>query len=136
MIETKLHLPIRPYDVDVAGIVSNIVYVRWLEDLRSELLHSVFARGALGDSGLMPVVVRTEINYRASLRYADRCTGRMRVAEAGRTSLTLDASFVNERGETAADARQVSVFVAIATGRPAPVPDDLRALIMAGSKTD
>lgn len=129
MIETKLHLPIRPYDVDVAGIVSNIVYVRWLEDLRSELLHAAFTPDAIRESKLMPVIVRTEINYRASLRFEDRCTGLMRVAEIGRTSLKLDASFVNGRGETAADARQVSVFVDLATGRPAPLPDDLRALL-------
>ena len=27
-------LPIRTYDIDFAGIVSNIVFIRWLEDLR------------------------------------------------------------------------------------------------------
>jgi len=31
-------LPIRTYDIDFAGIVSNIVFVRWLEDLRLGLL--------------------------------------------------------------------------------------------------
>ncbi len=129
MIETELHLPIRPYDVDVAGIVSNIVYVRWLEDLRMELFSTAFPPAALRESKLMPVVVRTEINYRASLQFSDYCTGRMRVVEVGRTSVTLDASFLNGRGETAAEARQVSVFVDTATGRPAPLPDEVRALL-------
>ena len=27
-------LPIRTYDIDFARIVSNIVFIRWLEDLR------------------------------------------------------------------------------------------------------
>ncbi|HVF28848.1 MAG TPA: thioesterase family protein [Pyrinomonadaceae bacterium] len=129
MIETELHLPIRPYDVDVAGIVSNIVYVRWLEDLRMELLHEHLPPALLRERNLMPVVVRTEINYRASLRFLDRCTGRMRVVEIGRTSVTLDASFLNGRGETAAEAKQVGVFVDTATGRPAPLPDEVRALL-------
>ena len=31
-------LPIRTYDIDFAGIVSNIVFIRWLEDLRLALL--------------------------------------------------------------------------------------------------
>ncbi len=31
-------LPIRTYDIDFAGIVSNIVYVRWLEDLRLAMM--------------------------------------------------------------------------------------------------
>ncbi len=133
MIETQLKLPIRPYDVDVAGIVSNIVYVRWLEDLRVELLHEHLPPTLLRERNLMPVVARTEINYRASLRFTDHCTGRMRVVEMGRTSVTLDASFLNERGETIADARQVCVFVDAATGRPAPLPDEARALFGRGA---
>jgi acyl-CoA thioester hydrolase len=129
LIETELHLPIRPYDVDVAGIVSNIVYVRWLEDLRMELLQEHLPPTLLRERNLMPVVARTEINYRASLRFSDRCTGRMRIIEVGRTSVTIGASFLNEQGETAAEARQVGVFVDTATGRPAPLPDEVRALL-------
>ena len=32
-LEVSLNLPIKTYDIDFAGIVSNIVYIRWLEDL-------------------------------------------------------------------------------------------------------
>jgi len=32
----EVPLPVRTYDIDFAGIVSNIVYIRWLEDLRLE----------------------------------------------------------------------------------------------------
>ena len=35
-------LPIRTYDIDFAGIVSNIVFVRWLEDLRLGLLDQAY----------------------------------------------------------------------------------------------
>jgi len=31
-------LKINGYDIDVMGIVSNIVYIRWFEDLRFEFL--------------------------------------------------------------------------------------------------
>ena len=30
-------LPIRTYDIDFAGIVSNIVFIRWLEDLAGRM---------------------------------------------------------------------------------------------------
>jgi acyl-CoA thioester hydrolase len=36
--EVALDLPIKTYDIDFAGIVSNIVYIRWLEDLRLKIL--------------------------------------------------------------------------------------------------
>ena len=35
-------LPIRTYDIDFAGIVSNIVFIRWLEDLRLGLLDQAY----------------------------------------------------------------------------------------------
>jgi acyl-CoA thioester hydrolase len=38
MMLVELELPIRTYDIDFAGIVSNIVYIRWLEDLRIQML--------------------------------------------------------------------------------------------------
>ncbi len=132
MIETEMNLPIRPYDVDVAGIVSNIVYVRWLEDLRMELFSTRLAPKVSGGRELMTVVARTEINYRKSLRFYDQCIGRVRVVEIGRTSLTLDASFVNLSGETVADARQTNVHIDITTGRPSSLPEDLRALFEQG----
>jgi hypothetical protein len=34
----QLRFQVRTYDIDYAGIVSNIVYIRWLEDLRLALL--------------------------------------------------------------------------------------------------
>lgn len=130
MISVEMILPIRPYDVDMAGIVSNIVYVRWLEDLRLQLLHEFFDVRGMLERGLMPVVVRTEIDYRASLRFLDVCTGRMEVVAVGRTSATMRATFGTSQGSApvAAEALQIGVFVDTQTGRPVPLPDEMRAL--------
>ena len=128
MIEAELEFAIRPYDVDMAGVVSNIVYVRWLEDLRMELLRRHFPAGEMLRRNLLPVVARTEIDYRLSLRFLDRCTGRMRVTELGRTSAKLHAEFRNGDNLLVAEARQIGVFVDAATARPAPLPDEIREL--------
>lgn len=131
MIDAQLEFPIRPYDVDMAGIVSNIVYVRWLEDLRMELLRRHFPAGELLQRNLMPVVVRTEIDYRASLRFLDQCTGYMRVLELGRTSATMQATFKNGDGLIAAEARQVGVFIDATTGKPVALPHEFKAMFEA-----
>ena len=127
MIETRLEFAIRPYDVDVVGIVSNIVYVRWLEDLRMELLRGHFPMRDMLARDLMPVLVRTEIDYRHSLRFQDGCTGVMRLAEAGRTSTVMRAIFSDREGRVAAEATQVGLFVDTRTGRPVPLPPEVRA---------
>lgn len=126
MIAVQVKFAIRPYDVDMAGIVSNIVYVRWLEDLRMELLGQHFPPGELLKRGLLPVVARTEIDYRASLRFLDHCRGEMRVVELGRTSVKLSASFYDESGRLVAEARQVGVFIDAKTGSPVLLPEELR----------
>jgi acyl-CoA thioester hydrolase len=39
---TELTFTVKTYDIDFAGHVSNIVYIRWLEDLRFALLDEYF----------------------------------------------------------------------------------------------
>ena len=52
--KTELEIEIKTYDIDVAGRVNNIVYVRWIEDLRSRLL------GSRSSSVLLQPITRTE----------------------------------------------------------------------------
>jgi acyl-CoA thioester hydrolase len=54
----RLAFPVKTYDVDFAGIVSNIVYVRWLEDLRLELLARTCPLARLVAEGIGPVLPR------------------------------------------------------------------------------
>src|SRR5439155_13235806 len=86
-------LPIRTYDIDFAGIVSNIVFVRWLEDLRLALLDRAYplTRALAGD--VAPILLATRINYRRPVTIADPLVGRMRVAGLGRVRWRLPAEF-------------------------------------------
>ncbi len=128
MIETQIDLTIRQYDIDMAGIVSNIVYVRWLEDLREELLRQHALTRVLFERNLVLVLVRTEIDYRAPLRFLDHCRGRMRVAEIGRASVAMLADFCNREGLLVSEAKQVGVLVDSLTGKPTVLPDEVRAI--------
>jgi acyl-CoA thioester hydrolase len=38
----EIDFPVRTYDIDLANHVSNIVYSRWLEDLRLEMMNKYF----------------------------------------------------------------------------------------------
>ena len=35
-----MSLRVKPYDIEVVGVVSNIVYVRWMEHLRLAMLEA------------------------------------------------------------------------------------------------
>lgn len=82
--EVTLDLSIKTCDIDFAGIVSNIVYIRWLEDLRLKMLESYFPLEQLMSKGYCPTVNSTEIKYQKALRLGDRPVGKMWMSQLGR----------------------------------------------------
>ncbi len=68
----RLDFKVRDYECDMQGIVNNAVYFNYLEHARHEFLH---ARGidfaALARQGVNLVVVRSEMDYKASLGSGD-----------------------------------------------------------------
>jgi acyl-CoA thioester hydrolase len=116
---------VRTYDIDFANIVHNIVYFRWLEDLRSEILDDVLPIDQILATGISPILTRSEIDYRWPVRIGDAVTGRMWVADLSRTRWTLAAEIVVGEQVSAA-ARQSGYFADLKTLRPVRVPEKLR----------
>jgi len=123
----SLTLPIKTYDIDFAGIVSNLVYVRWLEDLRLQLLSQAYPLDQLIADGLGPVLLETHIIYRDALTIHDKPEGRMLVEEMGNVRWTVAAEFVSPNsGRIHATARQTGLFIRLDSRRPVRIPDRLR----------
>jgi acyl-CoA thioester hydrolase len=120
----ELDLPIRTYDIDFAGIVSNIVYVRWLEDLRLAMLEQHYVPlPELLLTGIAPVLTNTEINYQRQLTIQDRAIGRMWIEELGSLRCILAAEILNGK-YSAAQAKQTVLFINLSTRRPVRMPQD------------
>lgn len=69
----SIEMAVRDYECDLQGVVNNAVYLNYLEHARHEYLKSLgidFA--ALAAQKVNLVVVRTEIDYKASLTSGDR----------------------------------------------------------------
>jgi acyl-CoA thioester hydrolase len=109
-LEVSLQFPVKTYDIDFAGIVSNIVYIRWLEDLRLKMLESYFPIEKLISKGYCPTVNSTEIKYQKALQLGDRPVGKMWMSQLGRLRCILQAEICLE-GEIAAIATQVGFFI-------------------------
>ena len=124
-LEVTLDLPVKTYDIDFAEIVSNIVYLRWLEDLRLKILETYLPLEPLMARGYCPIIASTQIQYKKALKMFDRPVGKMWVAELGRSRCTLQAEIYLNR-TVATTATQVGFFISLETMRPIAVPMELK----------
>jgi acyl-CoA thioester hydrolase len=118
-------LRIQTYDIDFAGIVSNIVFVRWLEDLRLGLMDEAYPLVQALAEDTAPILVSTRIAYRRPVTIADQLIGRMRVASLGRVRWRLAAEFT-VAGRVHAEAEQEGLFMRLSTRRPIAIPEPIR----------
>lgn len=116
---------VKTYDVDFAGIVHNMVYIRWLEDLRFQFLADTMPVEELLAGGISPILVKTTVEYKWPVRMGDRPLGRMWISAVGSTRWTVRGRIL--LGEVvAADATQVGYFADLQTLRPIRIPEPLR----------
>jgi acyl-CoA thioester hydrolase len=123
----ELDLDIYPFDIDVVGHVSNITYIRWLEIGRVRLLEEVgLPMPVLAESAVVPIVIRTEIDYRRGLKLGEPVHLSLHLTEMHSMAATLKFK-VTTGAETAAMARQRGLFVSTATGKPRRISEEIRA---------
>jgi acyl-CoA thioester hydrolase len=128
----ELDFVVKTYDVDMAQIVHNAVYIRWLEDLRTAMLDKYHPLQKWMARDLMPVLLETRISYRRAVKLFDVVQGRMEMTRFGRVKWEMDARFTLN-GELRADAHQLGCFIDMKTMRAAPIPEDIRTLFAAES---
>lgn len=124
-LEVELTIPVRTYDIDFAGIVSNIVYIRWLEDLRLKFLDEHWQIDKQIEQGYVPILAGTEIEYKRPIKLVDQVIGRLWVNNLGRLKWTVQAEILSNN-ELAAAATQKGAFVNLQNNRPIPIPEELQ----------
>lgn len=118
------------YDLDWMGVVSNISYVRWMEDIRTRLLNiSPWPMSRLIDAKLSPAMFTTHIDYHNP--YYGRDGGLIDVhisagEKMGRSRWQLVYDFYRAaNGSHLAHASQIGCFVELPALRPARIPADM-----------
>lgn len=118
-------LRVHGYDVDLVGIVHNTVFIRWLEDMRSEWCDVYLPIPQQIADGYCPIVTSVQVEYKAPVRFLDRVTGRIWVHL---TRARWQAEFeISANANLAARATQTGVFVNLPTLKPIAVPPALMA---------
>ena len=125
LLEVTIPITIRTYQIDFAGIVSNTVYVQWLEDLRMKFLEEHFPLPLQLSAGYAPALIKTEIQYMKQLRLFDPVIGKAWLHHVTRTTWTIHNEILSN-GEIVAVASQTGAFIRLESGRPIRVPLEWR----------
>lgn len=119
-----LPLKVQTYDIDFAFHVNNQVYVRWLEDLRMEVLRAYYPLKRFMDDGIAPILTATQIAYKRPIGLYDEPVGFMWSTHLGRASIKLEAE-IRVGNTVCAHAHQRGMFMTLATGKPSRTPKEL-----------
>ena len=123
-LEVEIPVSVKTYDIDFAGIVSNIVYIRWLEDLRLKLLDVHLPFDKQMQQGNIPILAKTEIEYKRPIKLFDNIVAKMWVSQLGKVKVTMEAEFISNN-QIAATAIQIGSFVSSENNRPVRIPQEL-----------
>ena len=64
-------IQIKSYEIDAMGIVSNITYVKWFEDIRHDFLNVYYPYDEMMKTGISPMLMKTEVEYKLPLTIQD-----------------------------------------------------------------
>lgn len=93
-LEIELTIPVRSCDIDFQRIVNNMVYIRWLADLRSKWLNEHFPLDRQIEQGYAPIITGTQIEYKRPIKLFDRVVGRLWISNLGRLKWTVQAEII------------------------------------------
>jgi acyl-CoA thioester hydrolase len=109
-----IKIEVKTYDIDTAGHVNNIVYMRWLEDMRNELFSKIYPLKKLLEINYYPVIISTELKYKRQLKLFDEPVGRIFMESNSHGIIILNAEIcINDN--IAFTANQKCVLMNLAT---------------------
>lgn len=126
--------PVRVYyeDTDLAGIVYYANYLKFIERGRSDYVADLgIDQRAMKAAGLVFAVRRVVADYLKPANFADDLVVETWIDQITAARLVMDQ--VVMRGDDLLFTAQVTVVCIADTGRPARIPDDIRAKLSAAA---
>lgn len=124
---TLTRLPVQWGDQDAFGHVNNVVYFRWFETSRVDLLNACQSSVTMNGTGLGPILASVNCNYRRQLRFPDTVIVGAKVSRIGRSSADISHVIISlAQGEIIAEGVSVIVVFDYTAQRVTRIPEDLR----------
>lgn len=123
-------IPIRWGDEDAYGHVNNTIYFRYMEQIRVEYLEKLGFK--VRPEGSAPVIINASCTFLIPMNYPGTVDIRMYCGHPGRSSIPTHYEMRLQGDDTlyaTGDAK--IVWMDVASGKSVPIPDELRAQLLA-----
>lgn len=125
-----ISFPVAWGEMDALGHVSNVVYIRWLENGRVAYFARLGNDSFLEGSGIGPILASIQCRYKAPVVYPDTIIVGTRVREVGDDRMTFAHRVISTRlGRVVAEGEGVMVSYDYTQRRKAPLPEIIRQRI-------
>jgi acyl-CoA thioester hydrolase len=119
-------------DLDSLDHVNNAVYVKWIENARMHYFEHVGLNALHREEGKGAILARLSLDFLVPIVFPDEVLVSVCTTRLGRSSFTAKHGvWSTARGELAARGEAVIVTFDYDTGRTIPVPEPIRAAIVA-----
>lgn len=119
------NIKIKGYDIDIMGIVNNIVYVRWFEDLRHDFLDMYWPYADMLAQNQSPILAKLEIEYKYPLTIHDHPVGRIWVSYLSRAKWEMGFEIIAEN-KLNCYGKQSGYIYDLIRKKPVAIPDHLK----------
>lgn len=127
---THSKIPVQWGDMDAFGHVNNVVYIRWFETARIDLLHTYTSSVTMAAGGIGPILASIRCDYQRQLHYPDNVLVGSRCGRLGRSSIDVEhAIYSIDQQQVVATGTSVLVIFDYDSNRPVRIPEDLRTQI-------
>ncbi len=118
------------FDTDAGGVVHNIAYLRFIETARTLLAIQLgMSFDEILRTGIHPVVVRTEIDYRRPAKLGEHLHINGKIAEVGRVRFWVEFEILRDfDSKQLVTCRQSLALVQMPEGKPIRVSEGFPSL--------
>ncbi len=123
-----IEIPVVWGEQDAFGHVNNVFYFRWCESARIVYGEKLGLMRMHRERNVGPIIAQIGCNFRKPVVFPDMVSIGARLTKVGRTSLTMEHVMVTPKLGIVADASSVLVMFDYNSGKPHPIPDQMRKL--------
>lgn len=98
LLVAEKEIEVNGYDIDAMGVVSNIVYIRWFEDLRTVFINQHMNYSTMINQGISPILMKTEAEYKVPVTIHDKPVGRIYLVKASKMKWVFKFEIVSQSG--------------------------------------